>query len=99
MRKMLSRIKRAFRTWHAYHRILRELCSVPDLMLAELGTRRSDIYDFAWDCARLAAAAGAPNENEEQSDRPSMLDRGEKLIEARRGRSRTDRRAKETTDA
>jgi len=50
----IDQITTACRCWYAYQGLIRELSSASDQVLAELGTRRSDIYDFAWQCARLA---------------------------------------------
>jgi hypothetical protein len=41
----------AVRRWLIYRRLLNELTAVPSSALAELGTCRTALCDFAWHCA------------------------------------------------
>lgn len=42
---------KAVRRWFIYRRLVNELADMPNGALAELGTRRTAIYEFAWQCA------------------------------------------------
>ena len=48
-------IGRALHRWRTYHRFRRELFAASDRTLAELGTRRSEIDNFAHECAQRGA--------------------------------------------
>ena len=48
---MLASIVRAFREWHRYNQSLRELQSLGDRELADIGISRSDIQRVAWTAA------------------------------------------------
>jgi uncharacterized protein YjiS (DUF1127 family) len=42
---------KAVRRWFIYRRLVNELADMPNGALAELGTWRKAIYEFAWQCA------------------------------------------------
>ena len=49
---MLSHLIRTFRAWRRYDASLRELSSLGDRELADIGLARSDIQRIAWETAR-----------------------------------------------
>jgi len=49
---MLSQLIRMFRAWRRYDASLRELNSLGDRELADIGLARSDIERIAWETAR-----------------------------------------------
>jgi uncharacterized protein YjiS (DUF1127 family) len=52
MFSMLSHLIRLFRAWRRYDTSLRELSSLGDRELADIGVTRSDIPRIAWETAR-----------------------------------------------
>jgi uncharacterized protein YjiS (DUF1127 family) len=49
---MLAQLIRIFRAWRRYDANLRELSSLGDRELAEIGVSRSEIQRIAWETAR-----------------------------------------------
>ena len=49
---MLSHLIRMLRAWRRYETSLRELSSLGDRELADIGVARSDIQRIAWETAR-----------------------------------------------
>jgi len=48
----VKKLMNVVRRWLIYRRLLNELAAVPSSTLAELGTCRTALRDFAWHCAR-----------------------------------------------